>query len=337
MAPSAKEHHRSKSLLLLQKLLNLRDSPLTLIVDNLEQTAAPLLKEFAARARISKSKVVFVSFTTFKKPAYADVFVPAWGRSLTSLCPLITAHFPVLDKAAVKAKSQPRAIVVIDSINAFISAHPDALGPFLSSIILPTSSLLAIHHADTPVLLPPHHCEYTPHPLTLLTHLATAILRLSPLAHDLAIHAARNRALADPVFGLSAEKEGVLLSLRRPHDPRGVVIAMELRRKSGRQVAETFFMVDRPAGDPRRAAGLAALGLLADHPAFAKPVDEGADKEDGPQSTFSLGLTEKQRRDREEIVLPYFDAQTDVGGGEGGRILYDMGREDDFDDEEDEI
>lgn len=37
------------------------------------------------------------------------------------------------------------------------------------------------------------------------------------------------------------------------------------------------------------------------------------------------------------MVLPYFDAQTEIGGGEGGRILYEMGREDDFDEEEDEI
>ncbi len=60
----------------------------------------------------------------------------------------------------------------------------------------------------------------------------------------------------------------------------------------------------------------------------------------GMETTFSLGLTEKQRRDREGVVLPYFDAQTDAGGGGGeggGRILYEMGREDDFDDEEDEI
>jgi len=35
------------------------------------------------------------------------------------------------------------------------------------------------------------------------------------------------------------------------------------------------------------------------------------------------------------VVLPYFDAQK--GGGEGGRILYDMGEEDDFDEDEDEI
>jgi elongator complex protein 5 len=52
-----------------------------------------------------------------------------------------------------------------------------------------------------------------------------------------------------------------------------------------------------------------------------------------------LGLTEKQRRDREGVVLPYFDAQNESGVGEGGRILYEMGVEDreDFDDEEDEI
>ena len=35
-------------------------------------------------------------------------------------------------------------------------------------------------------------------------------------------------------------------------------------------------------------------------------------------------------------MLPYLDAQKGEGG-EGGRILYDMGAEDDFDEEEDEI
>ena len=50
-------------------------------------------------------------------------------------------------------------------------------------------------------------------------------------------------------------------------------------------------------------------------------------------ATFELGLSAKQRRDREGVVLPYCDAQQ----REGGRILYEMGVEDDFDDEEDEV
>lgn len=76
--------------------------------------------------------------------------------------------------------------------------------------------------------------------------------------------------------------------------------------------------------------------LLEDHPQYRSPeqeTDAGAEGEAG--GTFELGLTDKQRRDREGVVLPYFDAQK--GGGEGGRILYDMGSEDDFDEEEDEI
>lgn len=68
-----------------------------------------------------------------------------------------------------------------------------------------------------------------------------------------------------------------------------------------------------------------------------RPAEADRDDAEEPESTFSLGLTEKQRRDREGIMLPYFDAQTDIGAGEGGRILYEMGREDDFDEEEDEI
>lgn len=79
---------------------------------------------------------------------------------------------------------------------------------------------------------------------------------------------------------------------------------------------------------------------MIDHPLYAAPeVGDGQramdDEEEEPESTFSLGLTEKQKKDREGVVLPYFDAQS--GGGDGGRILYEMGREDDWDPEEDEI
>lgn len=55
MAPENPIHSRSHSLLLLQKLLNLRDaaSPLTLILDSLEQPAQPVLEEFVTRAKVS--------------------------------------------------------------------------------------------------------------------------------------------------------------------------------------------------------------------------------------------------------------------------------------------
>lgn len=215
--------------------------------------------------------------------------------------------------------------------------------------------------------------EHAPHPLATLNHLATAILRVSSLRHEADRRRARDRSLPEPGWGLGEGREGVLVGLgRQPRksgvgggeEEDGLVVEMELRRRSGRAVTETFVLVPSPrlaatatTTTTQSASALtspARISLLSDHPLFRKGGEEegggeggavngggggggGADDENGMETTFSLGLTEKQRRDREGVVLPYFDAQMDIGGGEGGRILYEMGREDDFDDEEDEI
>lgn len=226
---------------------------------------------------------------------------------------------------------------------------------FLTSIITPVVSVVAVYHDDVPVILPPSWNEYEPHPFTVLCHLATAVLRLSSLDHEMDRQRARNRSLVEPEWGLKEDREGVLIGLRRsqaqqpteqvPAAP-AVVIEMELRRRSGRAVSEKFILYPGGGSSSKAASAAAAVAstgkvmLLTDHAMFAVPAagaGEDGQGEEEPESTFNLGLTDKQRKDREGIVLPYFDAQTDIGAGEGGRILYDMGREDDFDDEEDEI
>lgn len=156
------------------------------------------------------------------------------------------------------------------------------------------------------------------------------------------------------MFGLDEGIEGLLIGADRDrHGDGGVVLEMEYRRKSGRGVREWFFLPDSgraAAGAGKGPAKVAVSGrnasketviLLADHPLYQKIDDPSqgattATGEEGLDVTFELGLTERQRQDREGVVLPYFDAQKS-GGGEGGRILYDMGVEDDFDEEEDEI
>lgn len=198
---------------------------------------------------------------------------------------------------------------------------------------------MATYHADVPLALSPYALgEYEPHPLTVLNHLATAVLRVSSLHQAVERRRARDRSLPEPSWGLAEGREGVLVGVKGPAGASGggVVVEMELRRRSGRAVVERFVLA--PAAHGTAAAG--ALSLLSDHPLFAAPPgpdDDQGEDEDLAETTFNLGLTEKQRKDRDGIVLPYFDAQKDIGGGEGGRILYEMGREDDFDDEEDEI
>lgn len=229
--------------------------------------------------------------------------------------------------------------MILDSLNPLATSAPDSLPAFLTNIVTPTTSLVATYHTDVPLVPPPHaHNEYAPPPLAILTHLATAVLTLSSLEHELARKAARDRSVQEPEFGLAEGREGVLVGLREKRAAGaalGLVVDMEVRRRSGRGVTGRF-VVSVPAPADRRGGVLARFCLLEAHPAFA-PAEVAAEGPGEPQSTFDLGLTEKQRRDREGVVLPYFDAQTDIGAGEGGRILYEMVREDDFDEEEDEI
>ncbi|KAI1104301.1 histone acetylation protein 2 [Jackrogersella minutella] len=341
MPSSGQSHARSHAILLLQKLLNLRDSasPLTLVLDNLEQSAKPLIREFLSRAKISKSKVLFISFATLKKPTDVDVFIKARGKSPEALRAEITSHYP--SGAAGQAY---KVLVVIDALNPLSQTFPSTLPLLLSSLVTPAVSLVGVYHADVPLILPRASNEYEPHPLATLSHLATAVLRVGSLRQAVARRRARDRSLPEPEWGLAEGREGVLVGLcgggggsERAEDG-GFVLEMEMRRRSGRAVAETFVLVPRAAKVPSAKGKLEAsrLYLLSDHPAFRDPGEAGAGDEE-METTFNLGLTEKQRRDREGIVLPYFDAQTEIGAGEGGRILYEMGREDDFDDEEDEI
>ncbi|QPG96386.1 hypothetical protein C2857_004042 [Epichloe festucae Fl1] len=342
MAPENPIHSRSHSLLLLQKLLNLRDaaSPLTLVLDCLEQPAQPVLEELVTRARIAKTKVILLSFVTVSKPKDVDVFVKAAGRDLRVVMKELVGHYPAADAAQ---KPTQRAVVIIDSLNALASSAASAMSGFLSGILTPAISIVSIYHTDVPVALPKSFNEYEPHPFIILSHLATAILRLSSLSQEIDRQKARNRAVQEPEWGLREDREGVIIGLTSASSSAGacagVVIDMELRRKSGRTVTEKFILLrgTRTAA-PSSKLGTGKLALLTDHPMFRTPEADGTEEGgEEPESTFNLGLTEKQRKDREGIVLPYFDAQTDIGAGQGGRILYEMGREDDFDDEEDEI
>lgn len=158
--------------------------------------------------------------------------------------------------------------------------------------------------------------------------------------------------MQEPEFGLGEGREGVIVGLRG-EKVEGVVVETEIRRKSGRGVVETFVLIqpslNASPNTPKSATDvLSNIILLDEHPLYSStPSSLGAQGQAGEESdevetTFNLGLTEKQKRDREGVILPYFDAQKEggaLGAGEGGRILYEMGAEDreDFDDEEDEI
>lgn len=91
MAPSAIAQRRTHNLLLFQKLLNLRDgaSPFTLLLDTLEQSSQPVVREFVTRAKVSQiaepalffmcncydftGRFVFAMYCQYERCAVVDV------------------------------------------------------------------------------------------------------------------------------------------------------------------------------------------------------------------------------------------------------------------------
>jgi elongator complex protein 5 len=250
------------------------------------------------------------------------------------------------------ADTESEYLIIIDNLHTLASVHSQHLSTFLSSLLIgPQISLLATYHTDIPLPLPSSTTTYAPNPLTTLIYLATAILTVSSLPQVLARKRARDKSRQEPVFGLREGREGILVGVSsKKEGEEGVVVNMEVRRRSGRGVVENFVMVppSATASSSLKGVALSEIILLDDHLLYSSTPsghgmpEEGGEREEDVETTFNLGLTEKQKRDREGVILPYFDAQRDggaAGPGEGGRILYDMGAEDreDFDDEEDEI
>ncbi|OKL63489.1 hypothetical protein UA08_01415 [Talaromyces atroroseus] len=333
-------HRRTHNLLLISKLLSLRDtaSPLTLVLDSLEQPANPLFREYIRRAQISKVHITFISFETLKKPNGVDSFIFARRKRPADVAKEVIAAF--------SGNSHRRRLIIIDAINALLSKPDVHLPSYLGSLIAPgnvtsapvQTSLVVTYHQDVVPIKP--HQSYVPSDLSMLSYLSTTILKLHSLSHILAQKAAHDRSLAAPVFGLEERQEGVILGridqTKGQERVDGIVIEMEHRRKSGRGVVEWYFVPPANRYLPQEVKEVVIL--LEDHPLYRRPEDDAVSAEQAePGSTFELKLTERQRRDREGVVLPYFDAQHGDGPGEGGRILYDMGEEDDFDEEEDEI
>jgi elongator complex protein 5 len=217
--------------------------------------------------------------------------------------------------------------VVLDPVHMLCAAS-GSISQFCSSIVRPNVALLVGYHTDVASLSPSAtSAVYAPSDFTILKYLSTTVLTIHSSVEVFERKKAADRALTAPQYGLALNRGGTLIH-PQGKTALGYVLEMEYRRPSGRPICEVFF-VPYEAG--------AKITPLVEHPVYSPPKDEHGVKEGetAEDSTFLLGLTAQQQRDRAEVVLPYFDAQK--GNIEGGRILYEMSREDDFDEEEDEI
>jgi elongator complex protein 5 len=273
--------------------------------------------------------VVFLSFETLKSPSDGIHFVNCNRKQPQQIQKEVASLSP----------TSGRQVIIIDTLHPLLERTNSNIAAFLSSLMSPTSNVFAICHSDIPFS---RQSSYAPDPLALLKYLATTILNLHSLSHILAQKRARDKSLPEPLFGLDEEIPGLLVGMGS-NDQRGVVLEMNHRRKSGRSIQDWFFLYNQAEASKSKTikAGVtaadASIILLQDHPDYPATEPTMQDTDEQPKSTFSMGITEKEKMDRDAINLPYFDAQKGEGVGQGGRILYDFGVEDDFDEEEDDI
>ena len=176
--------------------------------------------------------------------------------------------------------------------------------------------MILSHHID--VVLP---CKYPNYPSAqpLLSHVSTTVLRVSSFGHYILQLEAESRALPDPVEQ-DRTKDGIVSTLGS-NSSQKLVIAVEYRKKSGRTISERYTL-DLTSGKTS--------------PLDYKVVDDHRDTGLDFGTTFNLGITQRQKESREDVVLPHFSAQGIFSGAEGGgNIEYTLDAEDDFDDEED--
>jgi elongator complex protein 5 len=176
------------------------------------------------------------------------------------------------------------------------------------------------HHTDIPL---PAKFPHYPSAEPLLSHISTTVLRVSSFGHYRLKALADSQALPDPI-AKDRSADGVV-STFGSNTPLQLIVSLQYRRKSGRTLIEKYSF-NLSSGQ---------VGILGP-PAAEDDAQETSGVDFG--TTFNLGITQRQKQSKEDLVLPHFLAQRDVQAEEmaaAGHIDYTLDAEDDFDDEED--
>lgn len=203
----------------------------------------------------------------------------------------------VAEKLALFPRSPARPLVIVDSLN-YVAATDVAA--FVSAIVLPQASVVAVYHKNAPQ---PQSVGY-PGAVALLSYIAQAIFDLEP------VKATDDEELATAVARLALPPQ-----LNLP------VFKLNLtnRRKSGKALLY-HFTVDTVKHE-----------YSVFKPEEADVVDDEELLKD--LTTFNLTTSSKQRLAREQVELPFMEAQTELGKYSGA-IVYEFEKDDDYDEED---
>lgn len=196
------------------------------------------------------------------------------------------------------AKSTQKSLVIIDSLN-YIST--EELTTFITSLILPNITLLGTFHTDVPIS---YEINY-PLSINLLSYIASSIFELEPIQFD---EEKIEEKLSKFQFPINSNLNSPVFK-----------VTLTNRRKSGRSLKYEY-IVD-----------------IVSHNYEVCKKEEAKNEEDESMlkdlSTFNLTTNNKQKLAREQVELPFMEAQQALGSS-GGAIVYEFEKDDDYDEED---
>ncbi|EPY49617.1 elongator complex subunit Iki1 [Schizosaccharomyces cryophilus OY26] len=293
-------------------------SPLTVLKDDIQQTAKPLLHFMIQSAASRNIKVLFVSYETLEANCPSEInqfiYATSWNK-MKSLKELY-------DEIVQWWKPEDQHLIVIDAINPILNNSVSSFSMFFGSILaLGSTAFLTAYHKDVSL---ENYPSYLPACETFLDYTSTCTVSFTGMQHLMVEHDARMRSQPNP---LTEELQDCsIVNLLGSNCENGIVCYVDFRKKSGRVIKETCTLKN------------GALEVFTPFVGAQKEAELEAPADlDVP---FNLTLSEKERNEREEVFLPHFGAQdirksAEPGFVDGGAIIYHADKADDFDEEED--
>ena len=213
------------------------------------------------------------------------------------ICDTLAQTSDILLKAMLKRAKKDVSLIINADLNHF---EPEVVVQEVMKLMKPDRTLIGVYHTDITYSSSKSPKSYSPSTLSLLEYMATSVIRVLPGPEALS----RKAESSFDIFDFS----------NKVYNRMQFTVEVEHRRKSGRRIS-TLFNVNGDTYEFKQAR----LDMIEDQVDLTN------------LTTFNLSLSEKQRQDRENVELPYLEAQR---GGNGGAILYEYTEVDDYDEDE---
>ncbi|KAG0674403.1 hypothetical protein C6P41_004027 [Kluyveromyces marxianus] len=280
--------------ILLKRTLSLKEqASLILCVDTLAQSSRYIIDEFIYNIS-DEVPVVFVSFETVAAPKYAKQFIDASGKSVKQLIAAIQPYLPQKEEKAPRMH-----LLIFDSLNYIPS---EQLTQFISTIAAPFVTILATYHQSIPLWRSSELQNY-PTSSQLLQFISNTVIEVSP-----------NTQLDED----DLDSELARFVIPRNLNSNTYYITVVNKRKSGREVKNKFLINSKT------------------HEYEYCIEKTTSSSEETPElfdglTTFNLNTSEKQKLAKDQVDLPFLEAQS---FNSGGAIVYEFEKDDDYDEED---